>query len=38
LEAVAIRGMRLDGTMSETFDELENSKAVYVARARGAAP
>jgi SAM-dependent methyltransferase len=35
LEAVAARGMRLDGTMTETFDELENSKAVYVARARG---
>jgi SAM-dependent methyltransferase len=34
LEAVAVRGMRLDGTMTETFDELENSKAVYVARAR----
>lgn len=38
LEAVAVRGMRLDGTMTETFDELENSKAVYVARARGAGP
>jgi SAM-dependent methyltransferase len=35
LEAVAVRGMRLDGTMTETFDELVNSKAVYVARARG---
>jgi SAM-dependent methyltransferase len=34
LEAVAVRGMHLDGTMAETFDELENSKAVYVARAR----
>jgi SAM-dependent methyltransferase len=34
LEAVAVRGMRLDGTMTETFAELENSKAVYVARAR----
>jgi SAM-dependent methyltransferase len=37
LEAVALRGMRLDGTMTETFDELDNSKAVYVARATGAA-
>jgi SAM-dependent methyltransferase len=35
LELVALRGMRLDGTTTDTFDELENSKAVYVARARG---
>ncbi|MEN3283519.1 MAG: hypothetical protein V7607_4659 [Solirubrobacteraceae bacterium] len=35
LEAVAVRGMLLDGTMTEPFDELVNSKAVYVARARG---
>jgi SAM-dependent methyltransferase len=35
LEPVAVRGMRLDGGMTETFDELQNSKAVYVARARG---
>jgi SAM-dependent methyltransferase len=34
LQPVAVRGMRLDGTTTETFDELENSKAVYVARAR----
>jgi SAM-dependent methyltransferase len=33
LEPVAIRGMRLDGTMTDDFDELDNSKAVYVARA-----
>jgi SAM-dependent methyltransferase len=32
LEAVAVRGMRLDGSMTDTFDELENSKAVYIAR------
>jgi SAM-dependent methyltransferase len=38
LEAVAVRGMRLDGTMTESFDELDNSKAVYVAHARGAGP
>jgi SAM-dependent methyltransferase len=37
LQPVAVRGMRLDGTVTETFDELENSKAVYVARARGEA-
>jgi SAM-dependent methyltransferase len=37
LESVAVRGMRLDGTVTETFDELENSKAVYVARAKGEA-
>jgi SAM-dependent methyltransferase len=35
LETLAVRGMRLDGTMTEGFDELENSKAVYVARATG---
>jgi SAM-dependent methyltransferase len=36
LESVAVRGMRLDGTMTDGFDELVNSKAVYVARARDA--
>jgi SAM-dependent methyltransferase len=35
LEPVAVRGMHLDGTMTEDFDELVNSKAVYVARSRG---
>jgi SAM-dependent methyltransferase len=35
LQPIARRGMRLDGTMTEDFDELENSKAVYVVRARG---
>jgi SAM-dependent methyltransferase len=35
LQPVAVRGMRLDGTMTKSFDELENSKAVYVARAKG---
>jgi SAM-dependent methyltransferase len=34
LAPVAVRGMRLDGTMTDTFDELENSKAVYAARKR----
>jgi SAM-dependent methyltransferase len=34
LEAVAVRGMRLDGTVTDDFDELANSKAVYVARER----
>jgi SAM-dependent methyltransferase len=33
LEPVAVRGMHLDGSVSDDFDELENSKAVYVARA-----
>jgi SAM-dependent methyltransferase len=33
LEPVAVRGMRLDGTVTDAFDELDNSKAVYVARA-----
>jgi SAM-dependent methyltransferase len=33
LEPVAVRGMRLDGSVTDRFDELENSKAVYVARA-----
>ena len=33
LEPVAVRGMRLDGTVTSDFDELDNSKAVYVARA-----
>ena len=32
LEAVAVRGMRLDGTVTDDFDELDNSKAVYAAR------
>ena len=34
LEPVAVRGMHLDGSMTDSFDELENSKAIYVARAR----
>jgi SAM-dependent methyltransferase len=33
LRVVVVRGMHLDGTMTESFDELANSKAVYVARA-----
>jgi SAM-dependent methyltransferase len=33
LEPVAVRGMRLDGTVTDGFDELDNSKAVYIARA-----
>jgi SAM-dependent methyltransferase len=33
LDPVAVRGMHLDGSVSDGFDELENSKAVYVARA-----
>jgi SAM-dependent methyltransferase len=33
LEPLAVRGMRLDGMMTDGFDELDNSKAVYVARA-----
>jgi SAM-dependent methyltransferase len=33
LEPVALRGMHLDGTMTTRFDDLANSKAVYVARA-----
>jgi SAM-dependent methyltransferase len=37
LEPVTVRGMRLDGTMTDDFDELENSKAVYVARAAAGA-
>jgi SAM-dependent methyltransferase len=37
LESVAVRGMRLDGSTTDDFDELENSKAVYIAR-RGAPP
>jgi SAM-dependent methyltransferase len=37
LHAVAVRGMHLDGAMTAGFDELVNSKAVYVARARVAA-
>jgi SAM-dependent methyltransferase len=34
LDLVAVRGMRLEGTTTQTFDELTNSKAVYVARLR----
>jgi len=30
---VAVHGMRLDGSTTDDFDELGNSKAVYVARA-----
>ena len=37
LQPVAVRGMRLDGTMTERVDELVDSKAVYVALARGEA-
>jgi SAM-dependent methyltransferase len=33
LQAVAVRGMRIDGSTTDGFDELENSKAVYIARA-----
>jgi SAM-dependent methyltransferase len=33
LEIAEVRGMRLDGSFSPQFDELECSKAVYVARA-----
>lgn len=33
LEPVVVRGMRLDGSVTEGFDELDNSKAVYIARA-----
>jgi len=33
LRAVAVHGMRLDGSTTDDFDELGNSKAVYVARA-----
>ena len=28
-----VHGMRLDGSITDGFDELENSKAVYIARA-----
>jgi SAM-dependent methyltransferase len=37
LQAVAVYGMRLDGSTTEGFDELDNSKAVYVARAAASA-
>jgi SAM-dependent methyltransferase len=37
LQPVAVRGMHLDGRLTAGFDELVNSKAVYVARARGEA-
>jgi SAM-dependent methyltransferase len=37
LQLVAVRGMHLDGSMTSGFDELVNSKAIYVARARGEA-
>jgi SAM-dependent methyltransferase len=33
LEVVAVRGMRLDGSVTEGFDEDQNSKVVYLARA-----
>jgi SAM-dependent methyltransferase len=33
LRAVAVHGMRLDGSTTDDFDELGNSKAVYIARA-----
>jgi SAM-dependent methyltransferase len=33
----AVYGMHLDGTTTDAFDELDNSKAVYVARAAPAA-
>jgi hypothetical protein len=33
LEIAEVRGMRLDGSFSPQFDELECSKVVYVARA-----
>jgi SAM-dependent methyltransferase len=32
LELAAVRGMRPDGSLTESFSELENSKAVYIAR------
>lgn len=32
LEWVAVHGMRLDGSVTEGFDEVANSKAVYIAR------
>jgi SAM-dependent methyltransferase len=32
LSCAAVRGMHLDGTLTDTFDEARNSKAVYVAR------
>ena len=38
LELRALRGMHLDGAMTETFAELENTKAVYVAQARSDKP
>ncbi len=40
LQASAVHGMRLDGSTTDTFDELDNSKAVYVAcpRPDGSAP
>ena len=34
LWAAAVYGMRLDGSTTDAFDELDNSKAVYVARGR----
>ena len=33
LRPVAVRGMRIDCSTTDGFDELENSKAVYIARA-----
>jgi SAM-dependent methyltransferase len=37
LKAAAVYGMRLDGSTTDAFDELANSKAVYVARAAASA-
>ena len=34
LRAAAVYGMHLDGSTTDAFDELDNSKAVYVARRR----
>jgi SAM-dependent methyltransferase len=34
LQCAAVRGMQLDGTLTDGFDEQHNSKAVYVARRR----
>jgi SAM-dependent methyltransferase len=34
LRAAAVHGMRLDGSTTDDFDELGNSKAVYIARER----
>lgn len=37
LEMAAVQGMRVDGSLQPTFDELQCSKAVYVATALGQA-